>query len=150
MLRKHGTSGRSYGVVAVDVSLDGRRILAACADSVVYVWDALFPDRCPIATLAGHRAASFYPKAVFAPDGHRIAGGSSDRDVFVWDTKLLRNIGDEPEPIPSPPQAIIHAHTREVCGVAWSLTQDNLIASCADDCMVKLWHANETPQYDDN
>eukprot|EP00698_Gefionella_okellyi_P021180 TRINITY_DN6791_c0_g2_i2.p1 TRINITY_DN6791_c0_g2~~TRINITY_DN6791_c0_g2_i2.p1 ORF type:complete len:439 (+),score=68.25 TRINITY_DN6791_c0_g2_i2:46-1362(+) len=145
VLKKHSSSRqRQPGVVSLDVSATTGRILASCSDGVVYVWNGLYPDRNPIATLSGRRAASFYTKARFARDGNRIAG-SADKNIYIWDVSRLPNISDEScAPQPSPPLAELSAHNTEVGGVSWSNAEENLIASCSDDGTVRLWEGRSS------
>eukprot|EP00698_Gefionella_okellyi_P021181 TRINITY_DN6791_c0_g2_i3.p1 TRINITY_DN6791_c0_g2~~TRINITY_DN6791_c0_g2_i3.p1 ORF type:complete len:413 (+),score=51.99 TRINITY_DN6791_c0_g2_i3:117-1355(+) len=142
--KRASTRQRQPGVVSLDVSATTGRVLASCSDGIVYVWNGLYPDRNPIATLSGRCAASFYSKARFARDGNRIAG-SADKNIYIWDVSRLPNISDEScAPQPSPPLAELSAHNTEVGGVSWSNAEENLIASCSDDGTVRLWEGRSS------
>jgi len=62
-------------------SLDGSRVITACYDKVVRVWDA-YSHRL-LAELPGHKA--FLYKLALSPDGETVAVTCDDGSVTLWD-----------------------------------------------------------------
>ena len=76
-------------VMGIDFSPDGRRIVTACHDNLLRVFDAKTYKL--VLELEGHR--SHVAAVVFSPDGSRIASASGDATVRIWDTlpRSVRN-----------------------------------------------------------
>lgn len=68
-------------VRSVAFSPDDRRMVTACDDGDVWVWDVA--TRAVLAVLRGHADGAYF--ADFSPDGRRIASGSNDNTVRIWD-----------------------------------------------------------------
>ena len=74
-------------VVAVAVSLSGKRIVSGSGDKLVRVWDASTGDELKV--LKGH--TNFVRSVAFSPDDKQIVSGSNDKSVRVWNAST----GDE-------------------------------------------------------
>ncbi len=76
---------QARGFGSVQVSSDGRLILAACSDRAVRVWEAATGRE--VQTLRGHTdditVARFLPN----PDGEQVVTASRDKTVRVWDLR---------------------------------------------------------------
>jgi denticleless len=86
---------RSHGVVSMTVHPETNRLLASCANSRHYLFDALRPDKGVIASYDGHEAGSFYIRAAFSPCGTHFASGSSDKSLRIWQVRLSATLGRE-------------------------------------------------------
>jgi WD40 repeat protein/serine/threonine protein kinase len=117
------------GFQCLDLSLDGRRLVAIGADpdTEVKVWDARTGRE--LLTLRGHtkRVGS----VAFSPDGQRIASATGswampEAEVLLWDAQTGRQTHGLP------------GHTGEVLCLAFSLDGRRL-ATASVDHTVKLW-----------
>lgn len=103
---RHATeSARVYGIVNLDLSPDGGKLLASSLDSRIRIYDVLSSEWQVTATLSGHRNhQSFYTKvsappqcllftqtgyvpssqAAFGYKGRYVIGGSRDEWVYLW------------------------------------------------------------------
>jgi len=72
--------GHRGGVLSMNFSRDGRRVVTACEDGEVRVWSA--PDRKLLQTLHGHVGPVHW--ADFSGDGRLIASAGEDKTVRVW------------------------------------------------------------------
>ena len=70
-------------VTSASFSSDGRRILTACADGRVRVWDLVSTD--PVAPTINH--GDFVDYAEFNPQGTRIVTAGRDGTARVWDAR---------------------------------------------------------------
>jgi WD40 repeat protein len=72
--------GHAAGILCIDYSPDGRRIVTASADRTARIWDA--ETGAERVLLKGHREAVY--TARFSSDGLRVVTASRDDDVCVW------------------------------------------------------------------
>jgi WD40 repeat protein len=103
-------------------SPDGRRLVTACGDSAVQVYD--LATRRRIHRLEGHVGPVL--EAEVSPDGRIIASASDDTTIKLWDMATGREI------------RTLRGHRREVGVVAFSHDGARL-ASGSNDETVKLW-----------
>jgi WD40 repeat protein len=136
----------SSGFVAVAVTPDGRRLLAADANSVV-VWETTTFH--PVLVQYDHDARVI--SVAVSPDGRRAASADLVGEVRIWDL-------DDARPVfavlalPPLPNALVNlhaalmalplrtfrAHTTRATGVAFS---KDLLATCGMDGATRLWDA---------
>jgi eukaryotic-like serine/threonine-protein kinase len=117
------------GGVRADLSRDGKRLVTACDDGKVRVYDASTGAETGMVNDYGDAALC----AAFSPDGRRIAyaGGSwvwtrsQDTSVRIWDLTT----GDTKH---------LEGHTQVVSGVAWS-PDGALLVSCGAEGKIKAW-----------
>ena len=74
---------------------------------------------------------TFYVKATFSPDATKRPSGSSDFRLYVWELGRV-----DPMPL------CVRGHRSEVSGVAWSANDWCEIATCSDDCTVRVWRVD--------
>ena len=105
-------------------SPDGRRLVSACFDRHMVVWDAT----------TGRRLQTFGPcdglvlGVAFSPDGSRLASAGEDKTVRVWEAATGREVLD------------LRGHTELSQGVAFS--PDGLrLASAGEDGTIRVWDA---------
>jgi WD40 repeat protein len=81
----------SSGVVDVDFSPDGARIMTGNGDSTaVRIWDASLSGGAEWAHLPA--APAFLGSAAFTPDGERLVASSADGSATVWDAETAARI----------------------------------------------------------
>ncbi|WP_437987848.1 nSTAND1 domain-containing NTPase [Sorangium sp. So ce117] len=114
-------------VVYAGYSPDGRRIVTACSDRTVRVWNADGTGE-PI-VLRGHGAR--VTRAAFSPDGKRIATASDDTTVRIW------NADGTGEPV------VLRGHTDGVTSAAFS-PDGKRIVTASYDRTVRVWNADGT------
>lgn len=108
-------------------SPDGKRIVTACLDGNVRIWNA---DGLGVpVVLRGHEAAVW--SATFSPDGQRIVTASHDKTVRVW------NADGSGQPI------ILRGHDAAVHEAAFS-PDGTRIVSASMDRTVRVWKADGT------
>lgn len=128
-------------VVAVALTPDGSRILTACGDAKIRLWDAdsgrLLRESD---TLQGDWGASTLPggrSLVFSPDGSRILTGSYQGTAHVLDAATLQQIG---EPLQHALAGESVRQNTSVDIVAFSPDGSRLVTSCHDRReLVRLW-----------
>ncbi|RSL75237.1 hypothetical protein CEP51_011043 [Fusarium floridanum] len=148
---------------------DSKRLITACEDSLIRVWD--------IASATVSRTYSGHQSEIYAldisKDGHMIASGSADRTVRLWDTESGSELAQFTFPdtpvsvaISSNPAMLVagsldgtlsfwpiegiksdnepknrfQAHKGSVHSVA--ISKNNLLVSGSEDNTVRLWHHN--------
>lgn len=85
------TAGRGGGrapIQAVDVSEDGRLLLAASNRADVYLWDpSNMYNLIPLRKFRAHPLGSYLLHAKISPDGRHLVTTSSDKTALLWDTQ---------------------------------------------------------------
>ncbi|GBG79386.1 hypothetical protein CBR_g29535 [Chara braunii] len=132
-------NGRVHGIASLAQDHTGGRIIASCHNSNIYLYSVIHADKGPVKCYNGHVVSTFYVKATFSPDGTHILSGSSDKNAYVWQV-------DRPEDGPY----VLEGHEGEVTGVDWCPTDFCKIATCADDCTVRVWSIQRTSRGDAN
>ncbi|MCA9194348.1 MAG: protein kinase [Planctomycetales bacterium] len=114
--------GHTDHVHAVAYMPDGTRVVSACGDGTIKLWNAITGQE--LGRFEGHENAVF--GLAVSPDGTQIASGGSDRLVKIWDVnsgKLVRTL---------------EGHAGSIHCIAFSPT-GNRIASTSEDKTVRIW-----------
>ena len=116
----------SSAVTAVEVSLDGTRMISGGADGMVLVW-TLDDTGAPLGSqrLVGHEG--LIDAIAIGPSGDVVATGGQDQVILVWD--LARA---------SPRPRRLEGHTGEVTDLLFTSDGTRLL-SCATDKSVRAW-----------
>ena len=88
----HGT------VLDMNFSPDGQRVVTACEDGMVRIWQV--EDWKLVQTLSGHLGPVH--SADFSPDGNWIVSAGEDKTVRIWsaqDGRLLQTLSESREPL---------------------------------------------------
>jgi WD40 repeat protein len=120
-------SGPVGTVWTIDISPDGKRLVAAGEDATIRIWNNLDARSEPM-QLRGHTRNIWDVR--FSPDGMRLASGSFDASVELWDAnsgKLIKTLT---------------GHKEAVVGLAFS-PDGKWLASGADDSTVRLWRVSD-------
>ncbi|XP_031476697.1 histone-binding protein MSI1 homolog [Nymphaea colorata] len=114
-------------------------LATGAADKTVNLFD-MRKLNMPLHTFAAHTDAVFLLQ--WSPkNDHVLASGGDDGKVMVWD---VNRIGDEQDPEDAedgPPELLfIHGgHTEKVSDFSWSLNDDWLMSSVAEDNTLQIW-----------
>ncbi|WP_438044829.1 nSTAND1 domain-containing NTPase [Sorangium sp. So ce128] len=115
------------GVSWASYSPDGKRIVTACWDKTVRVWNAGGTGE-PL-VLRGHESA--VRSAVFSPDGKRIATASSDKTVRIWNADATGEL------------QVLRRHENGLTSAVFS-PDGKRIAIALSDTTVRVWNADGT------
>jgi WD40 repeat protein len=114
-----------WGAVrACTYSPDARRILSACADSTLKIWDA--ESGAELIVLASHERK--VRACAYSPDGERIVSASEDRTLKIWDAGSGEQL------------LTLAGHLSNVTSCAYS-PDGRRIVSGSDDKSLKIWDA---------
>jgi WD40 repeat protein len=120
--RQFPSAGRLADVNGIDVSADGRFLLAGCDDSRVHLWDIQTGKE--LKALAGHQG--FVYGVAFSPDGRQaLSGGATDNTMILWDLQTGKAV-------------------RRFQGIGGQLrtvafSPDGRKAICAGEATLRLW-----------
>ncbi|CCA70407.1 hypothetical protein PIIN_04346 [Serendipita indica DSM 11827] len=112
-----------HGLLLLDFSSDGSRIVSGSWDKTVRLWDANTGQSLG-EPLRGHQHLVW--AVGFSPDGSRIASGSQDNTIRLWDAGTGRQLG---EPL---------RHQEQVMAVEFS-PDGSRIVSGSWDKTIRLW-----------
>ena len=120
--------GDDAQVTSVSWSQKGAHLCVGDASGAIHVWDVNHQKE--VRTLGGHQnrvGASSWSGAL-------IATGSRDRSILVRDVRVGESF-----------QRRLSGHKQEVCGLKWSLHDENQLASGGNDNKLFVWspHSDE-------
>ncbi|KAI9329886.1 WD40-repeat-containing domain protein [Obelidium mucronatum] len=131
----YNPTGRVYGFVSMILNPDGSKIYAASKDNTIHEYNTLNLESPPSRTFSSASLSldNFYIKTTIAPNGMTLAcgGGGSVPSVHLFD---LSKGGDTRPPI------VLKGHENDVSAVDWCKTDFDQLASCSDDCVVRVWN----------
>ncbi|KAJ8045958.1 Denticleless protein-like [Holothuria leucospilota] len=134
-----GNSQGKHGFSSLTIDSSHSRFYANCTDGTIYAYDCVgLPSSDPAAIYSGHINSTFYVKSTLSTDDTYLLSGSSDSNAYIWKV-------DEPD---SPP-IILSGHSGEVTAVAWSPLDKMRIATCADDCTMRIWRRKTQDEKDE-
>ena len=119
----------SIFITSLAFSPDGKRIVFACDNKMIYVWDVEIKK--DILRLEGHTDCVNY--AAFSPDGKRIVSASDDETVRIWDTETGEEI------------LCLKGHEGFVYSAVFS-PDGGWIVSASWDRTVRIWNAKSGKQ----
>ncbi len=125
------TNGRS--IWSVDVSGDGRRLVAGGEDALARLWQLDAPTKAP-RILRGHERNIWETR--FSPDGSQIATGSFDQSARLWDAATGQ------------PRSVLRGHDQAIVGLDFR-PDGKSIATSGDDSTVRYWSPAGAPQRTD-
>jgi WD40 repeat protein len=113
-------------------------LAAASENKTVIVWDA--NTRQLVARLSSHHKGNVSSVA-FSPDGELMATAGDDSDIAVWDVRRLIIYGQQTgEGVqPKPKFDLKGGHTGPVHALAFSPSENGILASAGSDGKVSLW-----------
>lgn len=113
--------GHLNDVYDLDWSPDGSKLVTACWDGTVKLWDSKNGNL--ITTFLGHSGRVYF--AQFSPDGKKIASSSSDRTVVIWDVESAQL------------EKIFYGHTGLVWCSQWSSDGKKILStSQSGECII--------------
>ncbi|KAJ1927571.1 hypothetical protein IWQ60_002828 [Tieghemiomyces parasiticus] len=121
------------GLASLAATPDGSRLFALSLDNSIHMYDSQNLQRY-LGALTGpnFKCASVYLKMSISPDSNYLASGSTTGDIYVWSLH---------QPLSLAP-VVLQSHRREVSAVSWSQARANTLASCSDDCSLRVWEIN--------
>ncbi len=131
--RARAIAWQGAAVTAVDVSEDGRLVVAGNALGQVRVWRA---DGTDVALLQAESGA--VASVRFDPRRERVAAASADGTVRIWKLPASREPGQQPAVLQA--ERVLAGHEGAATSVAWSPDGTRLATSGADRS-VRLWNA---------
>ena len=124
-LSKSAVLASCDGLLSMSLSRDGKILAAGDTSGKVYVWQVTEGELEPHLI---HHAHSHWVRFVsVSADGAFVASGGEDRFVYVWNVK-------DNHALP-----FRGSHSHRLRAVAFSPSQDRLLASASDDGHVILW-----------
>ncbi|QQS45940.1 MAG: AAA-like domain-containing protein [Acidobacteriota bacterium] len=112
----------SGGIRGINISPDGRFMVAGSDDKTAIIWDVSTGRR--VFTLQGHAKAVV--SVAFSPDGRRVATTSFDNTARLWDAKTGREL------------FTLNGHSRGVVSTDFS-PDGSKLATTSSDCTAKIW-----------
>jgi len=116
-------AGPTANVWAVDLSPDGKNLIAACYDGKVLVWDV--SNQQLRGTLEKHKG--WVRSCAFTPDGSTFATAGEDGQVVFWSTENLQEV------------KTIKPHESAIYQVAFS-SDGNTVGTASVDKTARLWN----------
>ena len=114
--------------LSVAWSPQGTRLIGACHDGSVRIWEAA--TGALVATLVGHVGPA--RAAAWSPDGRHVASGGDDGSVRIWDAAT----GEQ--------RSELRGHSGAVRAIGWA--PDSLrLASAGVDHTVRVWSTDRAP-----
>jgi WD40 repeat protein len=114
----------------IDVADDGSRVVTACRDKSVVLWDGATLE--PIRRILGHTGP--VNAVVLGPERQWAASGSDDRTVRIWDTES------------GEPNALLVGHGDRITALDVS-PDGSLLASASADRTIRLWKVQTNPSH---
>ena len=82
------STGKLKMVRCVQLSPDSHRVLAACEDGYIHIWDWSEGEGEKVLRIGPHMSGVV--SAAFSPDGRQVAGGTKSGWLHVWDAHNAR------------------------------------------------------------
>jgi serine/threonine protein kinase/WD40 repeat protein len=123
--KKEFSIGADHRLYAIDVSPDGKTLVAASAwENSAQAWDT---DSSKLITKLDQETGGISDLA-FSPDGLMLAAACSDQTIRVWNTTIWKE------------RALLRGHVSDVRAIAFS-PDGKRIASGSSDGEVLIWNA---------
>jgi WD40 repeat protein len=122
--------GHNKPIRDIALSVDGRWLATASADSTVRLWDMAAADPAATKLVLRHDPGKPVNSVAFSPDGHWLAAGETSR-ISLWD---LQNLS-------TPPKAVHEDPDVDIIKVAFSTDAKWLVAGATETYHVLLFQA---------
>ncbi len=129
-----GISKVSSPIYSVSFTGDGDRIVSACDDGTVGIWDAHLQTETKEEEVVGH--SDSVTAAAINGDGTRVASASHDGTVRLWNAQTGDEIG--------PP---LEGHSDCVNCVSFSPDGRRVVSGSSDKTLMRLGHGDSHPNW---
>ncbi|KAI8840480.1 WD40-repeat-containing domain protein [Chytriomyces cf. hyalinus JEL632] len=133
----HSSKKRVYGLCTLTLDPSGAHLFSACKDNSVHVYSTtLLSEPVHIYTSKTLAVSNFYVKTSVSPGprGGALACASQD-GVHVWGLDRIDDHDVSPNPL-----VVLRGDERGLTSVDWCKTDFEQLATCSDDCVVRVWN----------
>ncbi|XP_065068957.1 probable cytosolic iron-sulfur protein assembly protein CIAO1 homolog [Rhopilema esculentum] len=147
--------GHSSTVWSISFDKTGNRLVSGSDDKTLKIWRSFLPDnqqgivatgkdpkwKC-ISTLSGYHTRSVYDVDWSHESGLIASCGADDAmKIFKEDNENTTETSENFVIVAN----VTKAHSQDINCVKWNPKDSSLLASCSDDCTIKLWKVTSIP-----
>ncbi|KAJ3230939.1 hypothetical protein HDU81_004128 [Chytriomyces hyalinus] len=133
----HPSKKRVYGLCTLTLDPFGAYLFSACKDNSVHAYSTtLLSEPVHVYTSKTLAVSNFYVKTSVSPGprGGALACASQD-GVHVWGLDRIDDHEVSPRPL-----VVLRGDERGLTSVDWCKTDFEQLATCSDDCVVRVWN----------